>query len=210
MSKADTLLKRAASFERLALYSDRRSFLQAIAQEDPNRQLIWQALQLLQQVGLDESVTAPLGTAITFGKVDIGAIKQAIQNAILTKISPLGHQPVIDQLKKIMSQLRTPSQQEVEKAMKGPADITFEPGAGSTQGGQITAYPPIDKTVQQAIYDFVVSEGLGVPGKIDGKLGPETRKALEAIKGYFAKLHPQNKRMTDQEAIRAAQFKGRR
>jgi hypothetical protein len=33
MSKADTLLKKATSFERLALYSDRKAFLQALAQD---------------------------------------------------------------------------------------------------------------------------------------------------------------------------------
>ena len=32
MSKADTLLKRATFFERMALYSDRKVFLQALAQ----------------------------------------------------------------------------------------------------------------------------------------------------------------------------------
>lgn len=38
MSKADLLLKKAASFEKLALYSDRKAFLQAVAQQygDPN------------------------------------------------------------------------------------------------------------------------------------------------------------------------------
>jgi len=38
MSKADLLLKKAASFEKLALYSDRKAFLQAVAQTygDPN------------------------------------------------------------------------------------------------------------------------------------------------------------------------------
>ncbi len=33
MSKADTLLKRATAYERLAVYSDRKAFLQAIAQD---------------------------------------------------------------------------------------------------------------------------------------------------------------------------------
>ncbi|HEY5268118.1 MAG TPA: hypothetical protein VII94_03210 [Candidatus Saccharimonadales bacterium] len=33
MSKADTLLKRAAVYEKLAIYSDRKAFLQAIAQD---------------------------------------------------------------------------------------------------------------------------------------------------------------------------------
>lgn len=38
MSKADLLLKKAASFEKLAIYSDRKTFLQAVAQQygDPN------------------------------------------------------------------------------------------------------------------------------------------------------------------------------
>ena len=38
MSKFDLLLKKAASFEKLALYSDRKAFLQAVAQQysDPN------------------------------------------------------------------------------------------------------------------------------------------------------------------------------
>jgi hypothetical protein len=205
MSKADTLLKKTAAFERLALYSDRKSFLQALAQtpQDPNRQLIWQALQLLQQAGVDESLTTSLANAVTFGRTDLAAIKQAIQSIIMTgKLSPLSQQPVINQLKTLMSQMKTPQQAETEAGMAGPADVTFKPD-------HIKAFPPIDKGSQQAIYDFVVSQGLGVPGKIDGSLGPDTRKAIEAIKGYFAKLHPQNPRMSDQEAIRAAKFKGR-
>jgi len=36
-SKTDTLLKKATSFERLALYSDRKSFLQALSQQAPLR-----------------------------------------------------------------------------------------------------------------------------------------------------------------------------
>lgn len=33
MSKADTLLKKATAFEKLAIYSDRKSFLQALSQD---------------------------------------------------------------------------------------------------------------------------------------------------------------------------------
>lgn len=33
MSKADVLLKKATAFEKLALYSDRKVFLQALSQE---------------------------------------------------------------------------------------------------------------------------------------------------------------------------------
>ena len=35
MSKADTLLKKATAFERLALYSDRKTFLQSLSQATP-------------------------------------------------------------------------------------------------------------------------------------------------------------------------------
>lgn len=38
MSKADELLKKATFFEKLALYSDRKAFLQAIAEQNPNQQ----------------------------------------------------------------------------------------------------------------------------------------------------------------------------
>src|SRR5260221_6889932 len=92
--ETDALLKKASLFEKLALYSDRKSFLQAMAQDqaaDPNRQLIWKALQLMQQAGVDEATTAPLGNAVTFNRVDIPAIQRAIQTATLTKMSPLAN-----------------------------------------------------------------------------------------------------------------------
>jgi hypothetical protein len=38
MSKADVLLKKATSFEKLALYSDRKAFLRALSQADPAAQ----------------------------------------------------------------------------------------------------------------------------------------------------------------------------
>lgn len=207
MSKADTLLKKATFFERMALYSDRKAFLQAIAQDnqaqqpDPNRNVIWQALQIMQQAGVDEATTAPLGNAVTFGKTDIPAIQRAIQNATLTKMNPLTQQAQIDQLKQLSRSLKAPMT-EAEQGMAGPADVTFP-------ADRITALAPINQADQEAVFKFVTVNGLGIPGKVDGKLGKETRTALEAIKNYFAKANPQNKRMSDQEAIHAAKFQGR-
>jgi hypothetical protein len=71
---------------------------------------------------------------------------------------------------------------------------------------KISGFVPIKTEDQKAIFNFVVSEGLGSAGKIDGKLGPETRKAIENVKNYFAKLYPQNLRMNDQQAFRAAKL----
>lgn len=198
MSKADTLLKKATFFERMALYSDRKAFLHAIAQEqqaqqpDPNRNVIWQALQIMQQAGVDEATSAPLGNAVTFGKTDIPAIQRAINNAIYTKMSPLSQQAQIDQLRQLSQQLHAPMT-EAEQGMAGPADVTF-PAA------HIRGFAPISRADQKAVFDFATK---GV-GQIDGQLGKETRAALEKIKNYFAGVNPNNPRMTDQQAIQAA------
>jgi peptidoglycan hydrolase-like protein with peptidoglycan-binding domain len=180
MSKADTLLKRAGFYEKMALYSDRKTFLQAVAQaapaSDPNRQLINKALQLLQQSGADEATTAPLVSAITFNKVDVPAIRKSIQTAILTgKLSPLSHGPEIQELKNISSQLKT----ESELAMAGPADMEFIPDPKADQI-KARAYPPVPVDVQNALNKLM---GAGL--KPDGQLGPQTRKALDAFRGQY-------------------------
>lgn len=207
--EVNSLLNKAAVFERLALYSDRKSFLTAIAQLDQNaanRQLINQALQIMNQAGVEDSFTAPLGNAVLFNKVDIPAIQRAIQTVTLTKLSPLTQQQQINQLKNISSQLKEPLTPEQEDDAAGGEHITFQ---GDPKKDRITAVPPINPKDQEAVYKFVTINGLGIPGKTTGKLDKDTRTALEAIKNYFAKVNPQNPRMTDQQAIQAAKFEGR-
>jgi len=202
--EAGDLLNKATLFERLALYSDSKSFLQALAQApaaDPNRQLIWRALQLMQSAGVDEATTQPLGQAVTFNKVDISAIKRAIQDAILTgKLSPLAHGPEINELRNISSQLKaplTPEQQEVQQGMAGPPDVTFQPD-------KITGLAPVDRAQQNALGKFVTVEGLVFvdPKKMnDGQLGPDTRKALNAFKQWYNSKATGKKITSDSEAL---------
>jgi hypothetical protein len=208
MSKADTLLKKASFFERLALYSDRKSYLQALAQETPapaldknTRNLLLEAQQIMQNAGLDASA---IGNVTLFNKLDQwGAAAKSIRDALmLGKLSPLSDE--YKRLQTISTQLKAPASPptEAEQAMAGPADVTFKPD-------RISAFPPINKEDQKAVARFVMTEGLTFvdPNKMgDGQLGPETRKALEAIKDYFAKANPQNPRMSDQQAIQAAKF----
>lgn len=177
MSKHDSLLKKAEVYERLSLYSDRKSFLKAVAQaaQDPNRALIQQALAILQQAGVDEATLQPLGNAVLFNKIDLPAIQRAIQTATMTKMSPLTQQSQISQLKSLMSQMRSPEGREAEQAMQGAPDVTFK-------NDRITGYPPIDRKVQEAISRFVTVNGLGIPLDIDGVLGPKTKAALALIK----------------------------
>jgi hypothetical protein len=128
MSKADMLLKKATFFERMALYADRKSFLQSVAQgqvmtlpvqeikSDPNevnRMLVNQALQIMQQAGVDEATTAPLGNAILFNKWDVPAIQRAIQNATMTKMSPLTYSAQIKQLQDISRRIKAPTPDKV-------------------------------------------------------------------------------------------------
>lgn len=189
MSKADTLLKKATFFERMALYSDRKTFLQVLAQQltdqpgtsfpgdveadqaeqDKNqRALIWQALQILQQAGVNESVTGPLVNAVTFNRVDLPSIQRAIQSAIMTgKLSPLAQGPQIKQLRDIASKL------------SGPASAP----SASPQGG---GYAAIPKDVQRMLSEIVTRAAIGIPlNKNDGILGKNTRSAMNSFKAKF-------------------------
>jgi hypothetical protein len=61
----------------------------------------------------------------------------------------------------------------------------------------ITGYAPIDPKVQGLLSKFLVDHNAGIPlSKIDGKLGPETRQALNNFKKYVGK--PQ---MSDSDAF---------
>lgn len=212
--EAGDLLNKASLFERLALYSDSKSFLKALAQgADPNRNLIWKALQIMQEAGVDEATTQPLASALTFtsGNPDISAIKRAIQTAILTgKLSPLAHGPQINELRNISSQLKAPLTPEQEDDAMGGEKVNFpddDPKDEIKARPPAPTLPPINRNDQQALLRFVTEEGAAFvdPSKMnDGLLGPETRKALEGVKNYFAKQFPQNPRMTDQQAITAA------
>ena len=65
MSKSDNLLKQATSFQKLALFVDRKSFLQAIAQQ-PDK---WTNTEVNQWYGLDAGIPAPPASS----KQDLGS-----------------------------------------------------------------------------------------------------------------------------------------
>lgn len=163
--ETNELLNKASLFERLALYSDRKSFLEALAQET-----------------LMEGQTPQDPHLRPYADPDWEAARsREFGNArFIPAPEPLPPVPVVD-VKDL------PAAQEAPK--KAPA------------------YPPIAVADQQALMNFVTEEGMAFvdPSKMkDGVLGPETRKALEGVKNYFAKKFPQNPRMTDQQAITAA------
>jgi hypothetical protein len=228
MSKYNALLKKIEVFEKLAVYGDRRSFLKAIAQAGPTsydgdiadqakedakaaeaqkKTLLYQAQRLLQGAGAESSAIGNALLPLSGKPADMNAILSDINNALMTgKLSPLSNE--YKQLKAIYGQLQ---------AMRPAAPK--DPGAGEPPmmmpADRITGYAPISKQQQQAVFQFVLDEKLDQEGKIlpggtidpkfiDGRVGKQTRSALEAVKNYFAQHYPNNPRMSDQQAMTAA------
>lgn len=190
MKKIDELLKRVEYFERLAVYGDRSSFLKSLAQnstpvyplsneetnpgvapylpqpeqpeklDDQKRRLLMQAQRLLQNAGAKSDA---VGNAIIFGKID--------WNAIAREMMAIGVSPLSDEYKQL----------QTIKGQLFPAAPAGQAPAQQPQG-----YPPIDKKQQEALSYFVTMNRIGIPlSPIDGKLGPDTRRALEAAKKFL-------------------------
>lgn len=273
MSKADTLLKKATFFERLALYSDRKTFLQSLAQggaTDPdwtnmanrpftdaqiksglervsgalsswvsqhgnrlvdapgsprmfpnsiqqaaanvmnaarysefNNQLLTQVYQALRQISAvatfrdidDDAREAYTNTVFPASTASMDAVYKSIQAG--------GTKPV------------APKDDDAGPMYPGMGLVPMEGHAVPEKekpGAKPAGPPPINRADQAAVarlFRDMVNKGQAAPvadttKMNDGVLGPETRKALEAIKDYYKKTYPQNARMTDQEAINAA------
>jgi hypothetical protein len=125
MSKVDELLKKVELFEKLAVYGDRKSFLQALAQSP-----------------LDESFNQK-------------AFEDAADKALEYEPTPA----YVPRLPNVPTE-NVVNLPEVNISGKAPAQ-----------------YPSVPKDIQQS---------LGFEGaQVDGVLGPETRRRLDAQKLYF-------------------------
>jgi hypothetical protein len=254
--EANTLLDKAIVFERLALYSDRKSFLEALGQAPPpaggdaqvkaavdalNSALqTWISTSAEKQDdipgrmrGLPPGVRGPssnLTQAAKYQSFDIDVLRQLYSSAAELAAVNKNLRNESDDVRRSWLNTVFPAAQRLMdvtgsqiKALDEwrqnmpPGDSGGSTGDNVLQVPEVTVegrppargLPPIKREDQQALARFVMGEGLTFvdPAKMnDGQLGPETRKALEAVKDYFAKAHPQNPRMTDQQAITAAKF----
>jgi hypothetical protein len=252
--EANDLLNKATLFERLALYSDRKSFLSALAQTPPGGGNVKGAVDVLAQAlqrwldtsaekqdnlgglkGFPMSVAQHAGNMIMAAKYPESAYTLDLLKRIKESARELG--AVNKNLRDANDNVRhswvdtimRPAINVIELADKQitalnewkqniPPDTTQDVGSGRLEVPEVTvagkdSLPVIDRQDQQAVFNFAIQQGQLVPNpekqKADGSLGPETRKALEGVKNFFAKQNPQNPRMTDQQAITAAKFKGR-
>lgn len=193
MSKNDTLLKKAEFFEKLALYSDRTAFLQAIAQSPSDlKSQLNSIVNDLSALNInDPKIMNPL----------LDATQSATPVNKFTLLYPLSQAAAkiprtpehVAQLQRIQSLLNllkgnsseTASTEETFPEMVMPAD-------------RIKAYPPIAPEVQNMLNEILFPyEKIPVPLKMDGQLGPDTRKAMEVFtQTYGLPATPKNIRQT--------------
>lgn len=208
MSKADTLLKKATFFERMALYSDRKAFLQSLAQTGgasgtwPS-QLPSNISEGLNSLLKDLAATKPDSSVPMQNRLlnfyngtntDMGQLAQTIREA--ANMIPGDHTTQVQNALDLAGRV----DQLVAQQQPQQTEVAGEPMVMPT--AHIRGFTPISKADQKAVFDFATK---GV-GQIDGQLGRETRAALEKIKDYYKQTYPQNPRMSDQQAIQAAKF----
>ena len=165
-SEAGELLNKASLFERLALYSDRASFLQALAQDailEGEKPADPKLRQYAPGSSWEEARKQEFGTARTIPKPE-----------------PL---PAQD-----------PGVGEPPMVFNDPTD-------------RITGFAPIDTAQQEALSKFITMQRLGIPlHRIDGKLGPETRTALEAARKYLTEKSPTKQKLTDKQVLQTIKY----
>jgi hypothetical protein len=256
----EDLLKKASLYERLALYSDRKSFLSALAggatsNWAPKMHSDAEVKGALQRVAdginqwreqygdrMVDASGAPrtfprviaqdqhnIAQLVTVPKLDLDNLQLAytslsnlaqLNNKGFERDALVAYQQQVGQAAGSAQQLvgEQISALQEWKANIPPetsGEVSLDTGAPAP-GQQAPAkprLPSINPKDQESVFQFAIEQGELVPNpdrqQPDGQLGSETRKALEGVKNYFAKKNRNNPRMTDQEAIQAAKFKGR-
>lgn len=134
MKKWESLFKKVELFEKLAVYGDRKSFLQALAQAAP-------AASLTGPVINPGTPGTPGGRPLSFSEKLKGQVEK-----------------------------------QKEPVTIAPVTIEGTPPSG---------YMSIPKETQDQLNMLLVPPGNIVPLKTDGKLGPQTQKAIEIFKAKF-------------------------
>lgn len=182
MKNLEALIRRVEMFEKLAVYSDRSSFLKSLAADSldsKTKNTLQQMANLLQQAGVtDEDVWDPINSALSFGHVNLGSIRQAVTSAAVR----MTNADISEKLYQLAQQLISlpPGQSPVAPAQE---DQVVEELVVTTP--KPVQYPTIDKEQQRALGKILTIEGLGLPLDADGKLGPKTKAALQALRKRF-------------------------
>lgn len=195
MSKADTLLKKAAFYEKLALYSDRSVFLQALAQQgyiantfgpEITSQLN-RAIADLSFLGIDAKIVNALTDIMNSHTPTNRYLLVAYLTQAAAKFPQTPeHAAQLQNLNDLIGKLRlvgATSEEGSSPAVGAPS--TTAPVAPTSK---VQNFPPIPKETQDQLNKILLPyEKIAIPIKVDGQLGPETQKAIEIFKQTYNK-----------------------
>ena len=182
----DLLLEKANTYEKLALFGNRKNFLTAIAQmaglTAPLKQQINAVLNNLAATNPNtRDIQGRLMDALNNPNPDLGQVAQALRDAANAFPGDrAAYRQQADGAAQQVSQLMGSQEAQPEQVMQMPAD-------------RITGYPPIPADVQEKLSEMLSVRGDYIPFKADGRLGPQTRKALEIYQQKYnqgSKLPP--------------------
>lgn len=180
MTKANSLLKKAQLFEKLAVHGSRRAYLRSLAFD---QEAFDAALSATKKYLADAKNVLGGEASIVPEPSDVDQISSQIDRmSKLLSVLPDG-----DKKNRATSDLlgaRTSLKKTKELAPQLPTEPTQEDDTEGTQmmpaeeiKGKSYGYPSVPKDIQQAI---------GLAGaQVDGILGPETRRRLDVTKLYY-------------------------
>jgi hypothetical protein len=210
----EDLLKKASLYERLALYSDRKSFLSALAQtggatDDWGRPALPANIrEAVDSLMKDLAATKPdsvqmqnrLMNFYQGMNTDLGQLAQAVSEA--ANLIPGDHTVQVQNALNLAEKVRQMAAKPQAEPQSGDQTMVMPTD-------KIVALRPIDKTQQEALARFLTVNGIAFvdPQKLnDGKLGPETRKGLESFKKWYNAKATGKKITSDDEALKLVKY----
>lgn len=190
MSKFDSLVKRAEQFEKLAIYGDRKTFLEAIAGK-----VVTLSGPMKAEVGAvtngplgwgenTQAVINKLTDLMSAPNVNTDDLANALQEAAskLPKSAPQSHMQAVQDLIAKVQQLGTPENMVTWHDLRSKEDAT----PTTTPTPAKSNYPAIAKETQDQLNQILLPYGkIAVPLQLDGSLGQKTQAALNAFKQTY-------------------------
>lgn len=199
MSKFDALVKKVNTFKKLAdrtmepgnilsMYNQFQAEAQAIhstlAETARNSRSAWlqfKADRFRELLGMKldvKSARTIYDTALAIERDLINNKMGTLASAITTNVRAMGRQLALFEASAKENEVPTVNVHDLPDAGLKPVNVNDLPDAPMMMpADRITAYPPIDKSIQEYLNSV-----LGTNLKPDGRLGPETRKALQAFR----------------------------
>lgn len=186
MKKYDSLLKRVEQFERLAVYSDRRTFLKAIAAQQIKLTPLMKNNVLAIAGGLSwvegaKSIIDKLTDLANADQVDADELSNTLNlaNSKLPK-DPNKVDVYTQKIWDISKYIGNAIQQA-----QTPSASTTTPVAPAAPASKAQV---ISREIQDQLNQILLPyEKIAIPIKTDGILGPETQKALDAFKQTYSR-----------------------